>query len=301
MSEFDFDDIRRLDGGLLLVFRELLRRGRASEVATHLGLSPSAVSHALARLRDLYNDPLFIRRPHGLQPTRRALELGPRIEALIEMAGATLTRPGGFDPYQSDRRFILSAPEFVTALIGGPLLTSFAMAAPQASFVAASLGPEVALEGLRRGDVDLAIGRFPEARPGIERLPLYEDQHCVVARRGHPRIKGAIDAETWSREGVILATSPGEVGDDILLPSPAAVRVLAMVPRWLTALALVSSTDALASCPRRLAERQAGVLGLQVIKAPFEDHLWEVSAMRRAGQDDGGVDWLIEQVRSAVG
>jgi hypothetical protein len=74
MSDFNLNQIRRLDGGLLLVFRELLRTRRASAVAQRLGLSPSAISHALNRLRDLFGDPLFIRRPHGFEPTRRAEE-----------------------------------------------------------------------------------------------------------------------------------------------------------------------------------------------------------------------------------
>ena len=115
MSDIDLDDIRRLDGGLLLVFRELLVRRRASEVALRLGLSQSAVSHALARLRDLFGDPLFTRRPHGLEPTQRALELGPRIEALIELASAALSAGGRFEPAQSRRQFGIGAPDEIMA------------------------------------------------------------------------------------------------------------------------------------------------------------------------------------------
>src|SRR5260370_65069 len=122
MSDFDLNQIRRLDGGLLLVFRELLRTRRAGAVAQRLGLSPSAISHALNRLRDLFDDPLFIRRPHGFEPTRRAEELGPQVDALIELTGRTLTRDAGFDPLSSTRNFRFAAPEFVTALIGAALI-----------------------------------------------------------------------------------------------------------------------------------------------------------------------------------
>src|SRR5450432_4024283 len=111
MSDFDLNQIRRLDGGLLLVFRELLRTRRASTVAERLGLSPSAISHALGRLRDLFGDQLFVRRPHGFEPTRRALELGPRIEALIELSAQAISPDGGFDPLRSTRSFNLGAPE----------------------------------------------------------------------------------------------------------------------------------------------------------------------------------------------
>src|SRR5215469_4825440 len=118
MSDFDLNQIRRLDGGLLLVFRELLRTGRASVVAERLGLSPSAISHALNRLREVFDDPLFIRRPHGFEPTRRAEQLGPQVEALLELANRTVSRDAGFDPASSRRRFRFAAPEFVTSLIG---------------------------------------------------------------------------------------------------------------------------------------------------------------------------------------
>src|SRR4051812_12268396 len=105
MSDIDRNKLRRLDGGLLLVFRELLRTGRASVVAQRLGLSQPAISHSLSRLRDLFDDPLFIRRPHGLEPTLRAQELGPQIEALIGLAARAMDPGGGFDPATSERIF----------------------------------------------------------------------------------------------------------------------------------------------------------------------------------------------------
>src|SRR3954452_20166097 len=122
MSDFDLNQVRRLDGGLLLVFRELLRTRRASTVAHGLGLPPAAISHALNRLRALFDDPLFIRRPHGFEPTRRAEELGPQIEALLELTSRTLSRDPGFDPAKSSRQFNFAAPEFGVALIGAVLI-----------------------------------------------------------------------------------------------------------------------------------------------------------------------------------
>src|SRR5215468_5543044 len=112
MSDIDKSDIRGLDGNLLLVFRELLRTRRTTEAARRLNVTQSTVSHALARLRDLFADPLFVRRPHGLEPTRRALELAPRIDCLIDMAGALMAGEEGFDPAGSVRRFRVVAAEF---------------------------------------------------------------------------------------------------------------------------------------------------------------------------------------------
>src|ERR1700753_4419677 len=111
MTEFDQLQIRKLDGGLLLIFRELLARRQASAVARQLGLSPSAISHALTRLRDVFGDALFVRRSHGLEPTRRALEIGPRIEALIAAMGEAVAGEAGFDPALTPRRFQIGSAQ----------------------------------------------------------------------------------------------------------------------------------------------------------------------------------------------
>lgn len=301
MSDFDLNQIRRVDGGLLLVFRELLRTRRASAVATRLGLSPSAISHALNRLRDLFDDPLFIRRPHGFEPTRRAEELGPRIEALIELAGRTLSRDAGFDPMKSSRLFMFAAPEFVTALIGGELINALKTAAPKVRFGVRFFGEEDAFRSLRKGEIDFAVGRFGAARPGFTVEPLFEDHYCVVARKGHPQVRGAIDEAQWQGVGHIFAWSPSETAVDPAVDNSGVnIAHLASVPQWLTALVLAASTDGLVTCPRRLAERHAERLGLQVLDLPFPPDRISVSVVRRAGVKDEGVDWFLQRVKAAA-
>lgn len=301
MTDFDFNHVRRMDGGLLLVFHELLRRRKAAETAEVLGLSPSAVSHALARLRDLFEDPLFIRKPHGLTPTKRALELGPQVEALLKLADATLGREQSFDPAASTRAFTIAAPEFVTDLIGGPLLKALKAAAPHAMFSVSFLPQTRALEALRRGEVDLALGRFSPAPAGFDAELLYEDRYCVAARKGHPRVKGRIDFQAYAEIGHVYAIAGSESGGDTRWPTSEVITAVAAVPQWLTALVMVASSDAIATCPRRLAERHADMLGLQVLDPPFEPLRFEISAVRRSGSQDAGVDWFLDQVRRAVG
>src|SRR5579871_952694 len=135
MTDIYNNDIRRLDGGVLLVFRELMRRGRTTAVAAHLGLSQSAVSHALARLRDLFADPLFLRRPHGLEPTPRALELAPRVEALLEQMSAALAGGSAYLPGSSDRWFRLAVTEFGQGLIDGPFIERLRRASPKGGLI----------------------------------------------------------------------------------------------------------------------------------------------------------------------
>lgn len=299
MSDFDLNKIRRLDGGLLLVFRELLRTGRAGRVAERLGLSPSAISHALNRLREVFDDPLFIRRPHGFEPTRRAEELGPMVEQLLELTHRTLSRDAGFDPAVSTRQFNFAAPEFVAALIGAELIHRLKTAAPAARFAISHWDEEGAFRALRRGEIDFALGRFGAARPGFAVEPLFEDSYCVAARRDHPQLNGAITEAQWRGIGHIFAWSPSETAQDREDPDSASISHLASVPQWLTALMLAASTDGLVTCPRRLAERHASRLGLQVLDPPFTPSRISVSVMRRTGARDAGVDWFLDQVKAA--
>jgi DNA-binding transcriptional LysR family regulator len=301
MSDIYNIDIRKLDGQLLLVFRELLRTRRTTEAARRLAVTQSTVSHALARLRDLFADPLFARRPHGLEPTRRALELAPRIDRLIDMASAVMMGEDGFDPAGSERRFRLSAAEFVTALIGGPLVQTFHREAPHASFALDYLLGGATLDVLRRGEIDLVLGQFLSVPAGVEAEVLYQDRYCIVARKRHPTVRSGIDKRTYAKLPNIFVGRSGETGiTDATIPRPGIVSTVALVPRWLTALTMVSTSDAIATCPRRLAERMAGILDLQVIDADFAGPRFAVSAVRRAGHADPGVDWLLAAIRAAA-
>src|SRR6185295_12335688 len=297
MSDIDFNNIRRLDGGLLLVFRGLLRRRQTTAVALELGLSQSAVSHALTRLRDLFEDPLFIRWPHGLEPTRRALELAPRIDALIDLAGDTLERGGKFDPARSTRRFTLGAPEFVTALIGANLVKAFRRYAPSASFEILSEGREPTLDAIRRGELDLAVGDFGTSPPGVTSRLLFEDRYCAVARRGHPKVKGKISYEDWLAMGHIFAAAEPETDRKDVSD----IAMVGVVPRWLTALVMVSASDAIVTCPMKLAKRQSKILGLQVIAAPFLQDRILAFVARRDALNDPAIEWFEKQVRNAIG
>jgi LysR family transcriptional activator of mexEF-oprN operon len=306
MYDIDLDDIRRIDGGLLLVFRELCRRGQVTAVAAHLGLSQSAVSHALARLRDLFGDPLFLRRPHGLEPTARTAALAPRIEALIEMMGEALQPEPGFEPARSSRWFRLAATEYAAEAIVARLTGRIRRAAPQAGFVLQFARGYVALDALRRGQIDLVLGRFDSLPHGFVGEVLFEDRYCVVARRDHPTIQGEIDAKAWRTTGHVFVGSYSAsdnvvgpaIGEDAM-PRSEDVIATAIVPRWEMALAMVAQSDAIATGPRWLAEQQADRLGLQVLAPPQLAPPWQVSVVRREGLD-AGLDWFCGEVKAAV-
>jgi DNA-binding transcriptional LysR family regulator len=307
MSDTNENDIRRVDGGLLLVFRELVRRRRTTAVAAHLGLSQSAVSHALARLRDLYGDPLFLRRPHGLEPTPRAVELAPRIEALIDAIDASLRSDATFDPSRTERFFRIAATEHAGEAIAARLAPRLRAIAPRSRFAWQFTRGYVALEAVQRGQADVALGRFESVPAGMVGEPLFEDRYCVVARLGHPTIDGEIDAATWATAGHVFVSSymafddvaGPTIGEDPM-PNPDQVATVALVPRWEMALAMVAASDAIATGSRRVAENQAARYALQVIEPPQPAYTpWTVSMARRAGGDTA-LDWFCAEVCAAA-
>jgi LysR family transcriptional activator of mexEF-oprN operon len=313
MSDIDSDDIRRLDGGLLLVFRELFQRRRTTAVAAHLGLSQSAISHALARLRDVFGEVLFVRRSHGLEPTQRAIELAPRIERLIALMGEAMTSKGEFDPAKSHRRFRVACPDYVASLIGAPLVETFRRQAPFATFSARTAFLDRALRAVRRGEADVALGVFAHLPSGFSATALFDDEYCVIARRGHPRVKGAVDLATYADIGHVFVGDPdGAFADDPPIAretidatygpiaAPNRVRTHAYLSSWETAMLVVAGGDVLADCPRLLARRYANTLGLQALDPPFPAFRFTVQAVRRAETADAGLDWFLSKLAEAV-
>jgi DNA-binding transcriptional LysR family regulator len=303
MSDISDDKIRRLDGSLLLVFVELVRHRRTTVVAERLGLTQSAVSHALARLRDLFSDPLFVRRATGLSPTQHALELAPKLEEILRLTRDSLGLAERFDPRTSERHFRLGAPDYLCSLISPALLGRFEQAAPRARFsFRLALGNE-ALAALERDDIDVALGRFREPLPQYRVQRLFEEQYCVVARKGHPRVRRALDLTTYAGLGHVLTSVAGDFtgfNDPALRRLRIDRRVVASVPRFLIALAVVAESDAIATVPRQLALRHARGMKLQVLPPPFELEPFDVVAVSRQ-RTDPAVDWLTEQLRAVGG
>src|SRR5436190_3302768 len=130
MSTIDSIDIRRLDMTLLLVFAELMRQRKLRAVGDRLGLTQSAVSHALKRLRDIFGHELFIRRPHGVDPTARALELEPKIDQILALARDAMMTEADFDPAKVRRTLRIGMLDYEASILGRMFLTSIGQAAP---------------------------------------------------------------------------------------------------------------------------------------------------------------------------
>lgn len=302
MADIDTIKIRQLDFTLLLVLRALLRHRRTTAAATELRLSQSAISHALARLRRIFGDPLFERRPHGLEPTRFALALGPRVDALLRDASEALGASAEFDPAEDARDFRIAAPDHIGPLIAAPLLKTFARTAPRSRFaLRLALGAE-ALDQVRRDEVDVALGRFQRALDGFRVDPLYVDQYALIARRNHPHIKGRVTKALFAELDHVTISLAGDfraLTDDDVRDLGLKRRIVATTPRFMTAFDAVSRTDAVAIAPMRLAARYASLFKLETHALPVALRPIRVVAVRRV-HPDPAVDWLNAQLRACL-
>lgn len=302
MPDIDEAKIRQLDGSLLLVLRELLRQRRATLVARRLGLSQSAISHALRRLRELFDDPLFIRKPYGLEPTRHARELAPRVEALLEAMHDALGMPSRFSASETARSFRIGAPDHVATLLAPSLVGSFQTRAPRARFVFSQrLGPD-AQQAVLRDELDVALGRFAARDERLAMEPLFDDAYCLVARSDHPKLRRKLSPSLYQRlEQVQVSVSADFRAPEFVATDPEwkAGRIVAAVPRFLVAFAAVGRSDAIAIAPERLARRYARTFGMRVHALPFELAPLRVLIARRR-HPDAGLDFLIELLKRAA-
>jgi DNA-binding transcriptional LysR family regulator len=305
MRDIHKTKLRRLDFTLLMVFQEIYRRRRAAAAAERLGLSQPAISHALARLREVLDDPLFVRGSRGMQPTARAIEIAPQVETLLRLARDTVDGPGLFHPKTTQRLFRLSANDFAAALIAAPLIRAIAQAAPNARLsVSFAGGPAKAYSALRNGDLDLAIGRFPDLPTDCVATLLFEERYQVIARRKHPRLRHGLDFKTYlDLEHLIVSFAGDLVGtvDEALARQGGARRVVAALPMFLTAFAAVARSDLIATAPRSLVRRFGPSFGLIVFEPPFKAPTFSLDLIRaRSSVPDSAIDWFAQRIRLAL-
>jgi DNA-binding transcriptional LysR family regulator len=303
MSDMNDVQLRRLDAGLLLTFEAVLRERNLAKAGAFLRLTPSAVSHALARLRDIFGDPLFVRRAQGVIPTPRALALrAPIAQALATLRGA-FADGAEFRPETIDRLFQLAALDAAIASLAPSLLAKLAEAAPRARIAFRSFGREETRAALRNGRIDLAIGVFGPPSVNERRRLLSQERFVVVARRDHPALRDGLSLEDWLAYEHVLVSAAGDlVGavDTALAARGLQRRTRAAMPQFLAAFATVAASDVTATVTEGLARRFAEVFGLAIHDPPVSLDPFELSILRLSGGPlDPALDWLEETLVAA--
>lgn len=296
------NDLRRIDLNLLVILDALLSEQHVTRAAERLHLSQPAVSHALARLREMLGDPLLVRAGGGLVATARALELmAPLSEALASVQA--LLAPNTFDPASAKRRFRLAMSDYGAAIVLPGLIARLRQEAPGIDLQISHASREGMLDGVLNGDIDLAAGVFPELPHELRCTPLFEEQFvCLVDARRLPA-NGVLDLPTYLARPHVLLEMRGSGTPEIeraLTAIGQRRHVAVSLPHWSVAPQLIAGTDLILTVAAR------GLQGvdqpqLRVVPPPFPIPsfsfvlAWHV---RRGG--DQALNWLNRQIAQAI-
>jgi DNA-binding transcriptional LysR family regulator len=268
--------LREVDANLLVTLDALLVDASVTRAAERLGRSASAISHALAKLREIFADELFVRAGQKLVPTAKAMELAPTVHVILAGMESLLRPNKPFDPSNSMRDFAVAASEAGELILLQPLRQRLRPQAPSVRVDWMSSHREENIEALRNGRCHFVIdieGGLPPA-PDIRVLKLFDDALITLARPKHPLAKRKMKAELFAAADHIEVNSlPAlEFIDGALGADKLACNVSSRVSSVLVGLLLALNNDALLTLPASLGsiiERQFGLVRMQQPFAPI--------------------------------
>ncbi|MCC6830472.1 MAG: LysR family transcriptional regulator [Thermoleophilia bacterium] len=288
------------DLNLLVTLDAVLAEGSVTGAARRLGLSPSAMSRSLARLRRTTGDPLLVRAGRGLVPTPHAIELRERVAQLVQDADAVLRPARAPDLSALDRTFTLRTSEGFVENFGPELIARVAAEAPgvRLRFVQK---PDKDAAPLREGGVDLETGVVePTTGPELRAQALFRDRMVGVVRAGHPLARGRVTRARYLRARHVSVARDGMAQwpiEDALETLGLARGVSAVVAGFATAVGLARGSDLVASVPER---HTANVReGMHAFDLPFATPGFTVSLLWHPRLDaDPAHRWLRGLVRA---
>jgi DNA-binding transcriptional LysR family regulator len=263
--------LARVDLNLLPLLDAVLRSQSVSKAAALVGLSKTAASHALARVRVQLGDPVLVRAGQAWVLTERAQAMAPRVRAALQEAHSLLSAERPFEPKSLRREFRIHATDQMLSLLGLELGHAVTELAPHVALRFLPLeGDEAAA---LRGDIDLALGVFHALPPELRTQKLFDDRYACIARAEHATIRGKLTLEQYlAARHVVVAprSSPGSLVDHVLADHQLVRRAVRWVPYYASALEFVAASDCLATLSERLARHHAARFDLQVLAPPFE-------------------------------
>ena len=293
------DELRKIDLNLLLALHALLTEKHVTRAALRLHRSQPAVSHALAQLRRHFDDPLLIRQNGHMALTARAQSLAKPLQDALGNLNALLAAPL-FDPAQAQRRFRLSLSDYSSRIILPALVRHVRQVAPGVDLAISQASRETMLAQLLDGELDLALGIFPDLPQDITAQPLFEESFTSVADRQVLPASGGLTLAEWlARPHVLIAMRPdAHDGIDRALAARGLQRRIALaLPHWSAAVEVLAGTDLILT----VASRAVGSLRQHTALRRFEPPLAIPSfayqqAWHQRKDSDPGHRWLREAV-----
>lgn len=260
-----------MDLNLLLTLDALLSEHNVTRAAQRLNLSQPSVSVQLAKLRDIFNDPLLLPGPRGMLPTARADELRQPLREAIEILRLAVSPMNAFNPATSDKTWRVSASDYGESAVLLPALKTLRMAAPSSRLAIFETLPAQIGKKLEQGEIDLLFHTGEDMPAELRRRKLFDESYRLVCRVGHPTLKNNPDLSEFNQlEHVMISRDGGGfygITDQVLHERGLKRKVVLSVPHFLFAVSVLASTDLVAMLPSRLIGHHPA---LQTFEPPLE-------------------------------
>lgn len=284
---------------LLPALEALLVEGSVGGAARRLHVSQSAMSHSLAKLRALFDDPLLVTHGRGLAPTPRATQLLAALPGALDELAQAIAMPEAFDPKTAARSFRIATVDYFELTMLPHALSYLAAHAPSVTLEIERFTPGT-IPALVAGDVDLALigASFPSSPAGLRKATMYRDPFSVIARADHPAIGRRLDLETYLELSHVLVSIEGRregAVDRALAKLGKTRRVALRVPHFVSAPLAVLASDSICTIARSVAQRAHELFGLRVMDPPLEvDPAQVVALWPRRHDGDPARRWFRE-------
>ncbi|MGV6958537.1 LysR family transcriptional regulator [Pseudomonas chlororaphis] len=296
------NNLRRLDINLLLTLDVLLAEHNVTRAAQRLNLSQPSVSVHLAKLREIFGDPLLLPGPRGMRPTARADELREPLRRALEALELAVSPASPFDPGAAANTWSVSASDYGESTVILPALAGLRTAAPGTRLAVLELEPGRLVRQAEQGRIDLALHTSEDSPPGLRRRVLFSERYVLVGRAGHPRLQRRPSLAQFGKlEHVVVSPDGGGfhgVTDSALGEVGLTRRVVLSVPHFLFVLSALASTDLVAMLPARLVRDNPA---LKVVEPPLEVPGYEMAMLwHERCHRDPAHQWLREFIVSSL-
>jgi DNA-binding transcriptional LysR family regulator len=268
-----------LDLNLLRVFDAIATAGSVTVAGERIGLSQPAMSNALARLRALFGDPLFVRTPRGMRPTPFAQQLAQPVREALRLIQTALQLHAGFEPGSSENTFRFWMSDIGEMVFLPGLLERVKRDAPGVKIEVVRIPIKDVHAALEAGELDLAVGFLPGLTTGMRRQPLFREHYVCMMRADHPVIGARISAKQFREAAHVLVSYTGtghQVIEETFVAEGLSARIAARVPHFLVVPMILARTELVVTVPSRVAAVFAGLGNFKVLKLPLPMPSFEV-------------------------
>src|SRR5262245_2937379 len=296
--------LANVDLNLFVVFDTIYAEGGITRAARRLNLSQPAISHALGRLREMFDDPLFSRHGRVMTPTPLARRLIEPIRHALQDLEVTLSKVDRFDPASAVKRFTVGMRDVVESVVLPGLMRSIARHAPRIDISIVRAERRELERELSAGTLDAAIDILLPLPDEIRRQRLGEEWLAVVARRRHPHVRAGLDLDTYLAQEHILVSSRrrGLSAEDFELGRHNLHRrVRLRCQSYFAACRVVSETDLVLTMPRRYASLLNTQFGNRLLRFPLEAPAYDTYVYWHANADrDPANEWLRQELHRTL-